>query len=190
MDAFPSFLTSVCQEVTSVQINRIQDASYRRLPFQQKIGAGLSLIAFEKRKKQGTLRHVGLTESIQFIANQLGWKLDKVEDIISPVVAPEAIKTDQLNIPAGYACGVHQIGKGWVAGQQCITLNFKAAVNEATSFDEVKIIGQPNIQSIITGGVNGDIATCAITINTIGSILRANPGLQTMSSIPLTSYFE
>lgn len=190
MDALPSFLTSVCQQVESVSVRRFQDASFRRLPFQKKIGAGLSLSEFEERKANGSLRHVGLTESIQFIAKQMGWELDKVEDIISPVIAQENIQTDHLKVPQGYARGVHQMGRGWVDGQQRITLEFKAAIKEAASFDEIVIKGQPNIKSIIEGGVNGDVATCAIAINAVKSILSAAPGLHTMSSIPHTSYFE
>ena len=40
MDALPIALTAVCERVDRIAINRIQDARIRRLPFQQKIGAG------------------------------------------------------------------------------------------------------------------------------------------------------
>ena len=41
---------------------------------------------FEAKKKYGTLRHVGLPESVDFIANRLGWKLDRnVESRPTPV---------------------------------------------------------------------------------------------------------
>ena len=39
MDALPTFLTSVAQKVDYIEVKRFQDAQYRRLPFQQKIGA-------------------------------------------------------------------------------------------------------------------------------------------------------
>ncbi|MEL7221451.1 MAG: dihydrodipicolinate reductase, partial [Bacteroidota bacterium] len=151
MDALPSFLTSVSQKVERIEVSRIQDASFRRVPFQKKIGAGLNLSEFEQKKQDGSLRHVGLTESIQFIANQFGWTLDKVEDIISPVVATEDIQTDQLSIVTGDARGVYQVGKGWVDGEERISLYFRAAINEPTSYDEVKISGTPNIHSKVLG---------------------------------------
>lgn len=190
MDALPSFLTSACQEVTAIQVRRFQDASQRRLPFQNKIGAGLSLAAFQAKKDAGTLRHVGLTQSIQFLADKMGWTLDKVEDIISPVMAQDTIQTPALSIPEGHAAGVCQIGKGWVKGEVKIVLEFQAAVGEAASYDEVCINGTPNLVSRIEGGVNGDLATCAITINTIGSLLKAFPGLHTMGTLPATSFFQ
>ena len=42
MDALPIALTGVCESVTAIEIDRIQDARIRRLPFQKKIGAGLT----------------------------------------------------------------------------------------------------------------------------------------------------
>ena len=84
MDALPTFLTSICQQVDSITVKRFQDASFRRGPFQKKIGAGLSLDEFEQRKQEGTLRHVGLNESMRFIGHSMGWKIDRTEDIIFP----------------------------------------------------------------------------------------------------------
>ncbi len=190
MDSLPSFLTAVCQDVESVNINRYQDAQYRRIPFQQKIGAGLSLEDFEAKKKSGTLRHVGLTESMQLIANRMGWKLDKTEDIIEPVIAQEEIKTKDLTVAKGDALGVMQTGRAYVGDELKISLQFKAAIGVPESYDEIQIKGNPNINSKINGGVNGDVATCAITINAIPQILRSTPGLKTMADIPLVAFFS
>lgn len=190
MDSLPSFLTSVCQSVESVSVSRYQNAAYRRISFQKKIGAGLTLTEFENKKKEGTLRHVGLTESMQFIAAGLGWELDKTKDSISPVIAAEDINVNGSQVIKGCASGVCQIGKGYIDGEVKVTLTFQAAIGEMESYDEVEIKGSPNIKSRITDGVNGDIATCAITINATKQILKAQPGLRTMADIPLPSYFS
>ena len=42
MDALPITLTGVCERVEAVHVDRIQNAGIRRLPFQKKIGAGLT----------------------------------------------------------------------------------------------------------------------------------------------------
>jgi 2,4-diaminopentanoate dehydrogenase len=42
MDVLPIALTAVCERVETVTVHRVQDARTRRLPFQQKIGAGLT----------------------------------------------------------------------------------------------------------------------------------------------------
>lgn len=190
MDAFPIYLTAVCQKVDKVKVSRIQDAAFRRIPFQKKIGAGLTIKEFKKNQKLGVLRHVGLTESVQMTANCLGWQLDRTEDVLTPVIAKEEIVTEHLRIPAGDASGVQQIGKGYVDGEEKITLVFRASINEPDPADTIEIQGDPNIKSTISGGVNGDVATCAVTINAVGRIIDAKPGLRTMADMPLISYFE
>ena len=190
MDLLPTVLTGLCQDVRKVEVWRIQDASVRRIPFQQKIGAGLTLEEFEDKKKAGTLRHVGLPESVDFIAGRLGWKLDRNTESLEPVIAESQIDSGYKPISKGMACGVHQVGRGFVGGREVITLNFRAAVGEPESYDQVHIDGEPEIQSRISGGVNGDIATCAITLNAVRSILSASPGLKTMGQIPPIAFFN
>jgi 4-hydroxy-tetrahydrodipicolinate reductase len=190
MDSLPTFLTSVCQNVQRITVHRIQNAAFRRIPFQRKIGAGLTLEQFENKKKEGTLRHVGLTESVQLIASRMGWKLSKVEDILVPVIAGREIITDTMRIPIGHAAGVQQIGKGYVGNEDKITLVFRASVGEPSPQDSIEIKGTPTIKSIIEGGVNGDVATCAITINALKQIIKTQPGLRTMADISMVSFFS
>jgi hypothetical protein len=190
MDCLPIALTAVCQRVEHIGVTRIQDASARRLPFQTKIGAGLTLEAFEEKRRLGTLRHVGLTESMHMIASRMGWKLQKVEDLISPIVARERISTTGMNVEAGCAAGVQQVGRGFCDGEERISLLFRAAIGEPDARDTVEIKGDPAIRSTIPGGVNGDVATCGITLNAIRQVVSAAPGLRTMADIPLVSFFS
>jgi hypothetical protein len=187
MDALPAMLSGVCTQVERIEIRRYQDAQFRRVPFQKKIGAGLSLEEFEKRKNEGTLRHVGLTESMQFIATQLSWDVERTEDKIEPVISDRSLQTDHLSIISGQVAGVRQIGRAWVNGEERIRLIFQASVGEQDVYDEVEIFGTPHIRSRIMGGVHGDIATCAIILNACKSILRAQPGLRTMADIPMVT---
>src|SRR5690242_814172 len=55
MDALPITLAGVCERVDAIHIDRIQDASIRRLPFQQKIGSGLTPEEFQERVEGGTV---------------------------------------------------------------------------------------------------------------------------------------
>src|SRR4029453_213826 len=80
MDALPIMLTAVCERVDRVIVDRVQDARARRLPFQQKIGAGLTTEQFQRQVDEGTVRHVGLTESIAMIADALGWPLHRITE--------------------------------------------------------------------------------------------------------------
>jgi 4-hydroxy-tetrahydrodipicolinate reductase len=84
---------------------------------------------------------------------------------------------------------VYQVGRGFIDDKEVITLIFKAAVGESEPYDQVHIDGQPTIQSRIAGGVNGDIATCAIALNAVRSVLEAGAGLRTMGEIPPIAYY-
>ncbi len=184
MDFLPCALTAVCRRVEKIVVRRIQDASARRVPFQQKIGAGLSPAEFRKKKTAGTLRHVGLTESIHMIAHTLGWNLDRTTETLKPVTANRTITSGYTTIKPGMARGVEQFGRGYVGRKAVIVLRFRAAVGEPESYDSVEIFGEPNIRSVIPAGVNGDIATCAIVVNAVRSVVNAEPGLKTMLDMP------
>jgi 4-hydroxy-tetrahydrodipicolinate reductase len=190
MDYLPSVLSSVCQKVDRIKITRIQDASQRRIPFQQKIGAGLTPAQFRAKKAEGTLRHVGLQESVHMIARSMNWQLDHYTESLKPVMADRIITLGYVKIAKGIARGVEQIGRGYIGKKEVIQLHFRAAVGEKNSVDIIEITGKPNITSIIPGGVNGDIATCAITINAMHAILATGPGLKTMLDLPVPSCFS
>jgi 4-hydroxy-tetrahydrodipicolinate reductase len=184
MDLLSTILSGLCQNVKKVEVWKVQDASVRRVPFQQKIGAALTLGEFEARRRKSSLRHVALPESVDFIAERLGWKLDRNEETLEPVIAETQIDAGYKPISKGVVRGVHQVGRGIVGDNEFITLNFRAAVGEPESYDQVRIDGDPVIESRIAGGVNGNITTCTIALNTIRPALDASPGLKTMAQIP------
>jgi hypothetical protein len=189
MDALPIILTGVCERVDSIRVDRIQDARVRRLPFQQKIGAGLTREQFQRKVDDASVRHVGLAESVSMIADAMGWKLDKITDEIQPKMATSTVASEFLAVDAGYVCGLVQDGIGYRNGTPVITLHMEAYLGAPESYDQVDITGSPNIRSRISGGVHGDVATASITVNSIPKILQVSPGLHTMRDMPIPSYF-
>ena len=189
MDALPITLTAVCERVDSIKVDRIQDARIRRLPFQQKIGAGLTREQFQKKVDDESVRHVGLAESVSMIAGAMGWKLDRITDEIQPKIATSTVSSEFLAVDPGYVCGIVQDGIGYRNGQAVITLHMEAYLGAPESYDAVEITGSPGVQSKIAGGVHGDVATASITVNSIPRILEVAPGLHTMRDMPLPSYY-
>ena len=177
MDALPIALTAVCERVDRIEVQRVQDARVRRLPFQQKIGAGLTPEQFQRGVDNGTLRHVGFTESIQMIADAIGWKLERVTDEIKPKIADTPVESELLAVDPGYVCGIVQDGVGYVKGEPRITLHLEAYLGAPESFDSVLIEGSPRIHSKIDGGVHGDIATASMAVNSIPAVIAARARL-------------
>ena len=189
MDALPITLTGICERVDSIRVDRIQDARSRRLPFQQKIGSGLNTEQFAQKVKDGSVRHVGLAESVTMIADAMGWKLDKVTDEIHPKIADKAVESELIAVDPGYVCGIIQDGIGYSKGKPVITLHMEAYLGAPESYDAVTVEGSPRITQKISGGLHGDIATASITVNSIPKILRVTPGLRTMADMPIPSWF-
>jgi 4-hydroxy-tetrahydrodipicolinate reductase len=189
MDALPIALTGVCESVTAIEVDRIQDARIRRLPFQMKIGAGLTREEFMEKVKDGSVRHVGLAESITMIADALGWKLDKVTDSIGPQIAEETVTSEFLTVEAGRVCGLVQDGVGYRKGQPIIKLHMEAYLGAPESYDAVRITGNPPLSMKLAGGVHGDVATASIVVNSIPKVIQAAPGLRTMKDMALPSFF-
>src|SRR5260221_8752710 len=125
MDALPIALTGVCERVDSIRVDRIQDARVRRLPFQQKIGAGLTREQFQRKVDDGSVRHVGLAESISMIADAMGWTLDRITDEIHPRIAVATVASEFLAVDPGYVCGIVQDGVGSRNGVPLITLHME-----------------------------------------------------------------
>jgi len=189
MDALPIMLTGVCERVDSIRVDRIQDARVRRLPFQQKIGAGLTRDQFQKKVDDGSVRHVGLAESVSMIADALGWKLTRITDEIHPRIATETVASEFLAVDPGYVCGIVQDGIGYRDEEPVITLHMEAYLGAPESFDAVEIAGSPAIRSKIAGGVHGDIATASIVVNSLPKVLDVAAGLHTMRDMPLPSFY-
>jgi len=184
MDTFPIVMTGVCQNVNHIRVARIQDVTSRRLPFQRKIGAGCTPEEFKELKDSGRLRHVGLRESSDMIAAAMGWRIDEYSESIAPIIAEEEISSEYLTVKPGQAAGVEQIATGKMNGREIIRMEFQAYLGAPESCDTVYITGVPNMEVMVKGGVQGDIATASMAVNAMPRVINAPPGLLTMRDIP------
>jgi hypothetical protein len=190
MDALALMLTAPCARVSRVSVTRVVDAGTRRLPLQRKVGAGLNLNQFRRAQTEGTVRHVGLSESVHMIAVSLGWKIERLEETLEPAIAPRDLDTEYLRIPAGAAAGIKQYARAYCNGELAISLDLQMYVGAESPRDHVLIDGVPPIDVTISGGVAGDVATAAIVVNAIPKVLAARSGLLTMRDVPLVHHFN
>ena len=186
MDKLPLTITSVCQEVKSVQIIRIQNASTRREPLQRKVGASMTVDEFRAAVSAGRIKHMGLRESLMMVGNGLGVDFTEVSDeTIEAIIADREITTQYLKVAPGQVAGVHQTiyGKGRIE----VSLELRMYVGaEAVAADRVIVRGVPDVEMVIKDGVHGDRATAAMVVNCIPRIVQARPGVLTMDDIPIS----
>lgn len=185
MDTLATITTAVCQRVDAVRVLRVVDAGTRREALQRKVGAGLTAAEFRKLAKALKIRHVGLTESLVFIAEALGWNLDEVDESIAPVLAERSVTTKFLTVPKGRAAGVRQVAYGLRRGRRVLELELQMYVGAKNPRDEIVVEGVPPMRVVVDGGTAGDLATPAILVNCLPRVAEARPGLQTMLTIGL-----
>ena len=186
MDSLPLFITAICQRVDRIEVTRAMNASFRRGPFQAKIGSGLTVEEFEARMAAGRMGHVGLPESVGMVFDTLGKKLVRYESAVEAVVAEKLVKTEHFEVPAGRVRGLKQVARAFTDEGEFLTLTFIAALDAETDEDTIKISGRPDLE-VRLRGTNGDIATVAIAVNAIRRVKEAAPGLVTMRDLPIVT---
>ena len=184
MDLLPVTLTGPASGINSITVTRVVDAGKRRLPLQRKVGAGLSEKEFRAKAADGSIRHVGMEESLSLIAYGLGWKLDTITESIEPVISKKTVQTPYLTVQPNQAAGVHQISTGIRNGRTVIKLELYMYVGAENSVDSTYIEATPSIDMKIHGGIFGDSATIGMVANTIYSMAEAPAGLLTVIDLP------
>lgn len=187
MDTWPLFMSTLCADLRAVRVTRIQDASTRRIPFQRKIGAGLSPREFAAAAAGGGFGHVGLEESAALLAAGLGWELDEISVTLDPVLLDHEVRSDYATVPVGTVAGLKQVAVATRAGRPAVELEFQAYVGAPRSFDTVALTGTPNLEVTIPGGTPGDVATAAIVVNSAPAVAAAAPGLYAMKDLPVAA---
>ena len=187
MDTWPLFMSTLCADLRAVRVTRIQDASTRRIPFQRKIGAGLSPQEFAAAVAGGGFGHVGLEESAALLAAGLGWELDEISVSLEPVLLDHEVRSAYATVPVGTVAGLKQVAVATRAGRAAVELEFQAYVGAPRSFDTVALTGTPNLEVTIPGGTPGDIATAAIVVNSAATVVAAAPGLYAMKDLPVVA---
>lgn len=189
MDTLVITLTAVCQKIEKIEAVRVMNAATRRLPFQKKIGASLTIEEFKQKiaNKQIT-GHVGLEQSIAMIADALCWKLDEIKaEAVEPIITKETVESNVIKVEAGKVAGLRQTARGFMEGQEVILLDFQAYIGAKEEYDAITIQGVPTIKQKIQPCIHGDIGTVAMVVNSIPKVLNAPAGLLTMKNLPIPS---
>ena len=189
MDTLVITLTAACQKIEKIEAVRVMNAATRRLPFQKKIGAGLTVKEFKNKIENKEITgHVGLKQSIAMIADTLKWKLEKiVTEPVQPVTAKKTVKSPYITVKAGNVAGLRQKAEGVSKGKKLITLDFQAYIGAEEEYDAVTILGVPNVKQKIQPCVHGDLGTVAVITNSIPKVINAPAGLLTMKDLPVPS---
>lgn len=166
MDRLPAFLTQVCVNLRQVVVRRFVDLKTRRPQLQQKMGVGLTVSEYEAKLTEGLLGHVGLPQSLAFLAASLGMEISHITETLDPVVGED-----------GRVIGTNHIASGWEGEFERIRLELRMTMDEPDPRDEIEVEADPPLRLVVPGGVAGDDATAAILVNTAAWADQLPPGV-------------
>ena len=179
MDLLAVCLSGCMTDVQSVQCRRVNSLS----PF------GPAVME-EQGVEDGSLAgHVGFAESVGMIAEALGWKVDKFEQQMKPIVTTVDRKSPYGFAKAGDVAGVNMTGQGYVNGELKIDMihpqQIEPEMEGTHTGDYIVLKGTPNVSMAINPEVDGGIGTIAMMVNMIPHVINARPGLKTMLDLPV-----
>ncbi len=187
LDLLPVIMTRPCVEVRAVRCTRIVNTMRRRKQLQLKLGTGIDVEEFERRKSMEAIGHVGLRESAALIARGLGWEfnLKAVERTLEPIVAEQTVSSDYVTVGVGQVLGAEETIRFSPGEGKLLSLHLRMRLGEPEEYDEVIVEGTPAIHTRIIGGIHGDAATAGCTANILAQTIQARPGMLTVLDLPM-----
>ncbi|NLM72210.1 MAG: dihydrodipicolinate reductase [Synergistaceae bacterium] len=190
MDLLVVIFTGACEQVDHVLSRRVNSLSPFGPTVMEEQGIGITADEFIKRRDDGSLAgHVGFVESINMIASAIGWKVDRVEQSMEPIVTEVDRKAPYGFAKAGDVAGCSMKGFGYVDGEVKIEMDHPQQIEPqlggVETGDYVIIKGVPDISMATQPEVPGGIGTVAMCVNMIPHVINARPGLKTMLDLPV-----
>jgi len=190
MDLLVVIMTGCCEEVEHIVARRVNSLSPFGPAVMDEQGIGITKEEFIDGVKTGKLSgHVGFHESINMIADAIGWKVDKVTTSMDPIMTDVDRKSPYGFAKAGNVAGCSMKGFGYINNELKIEMEHPQQIEPeqvgVKTGDYVIIKGKPGINLANTPEVPGGIGTIAMCVNMIPHVINARPGLFTMIDLPV-----
>lgn len=190
MDLLVVCMTGCMTEVEQIEAKRVNSLSPFGPAVMEEQGVGITVDEFNNGVENGTLAgHVGFAESINMIGDAIGWKVDKFETQMSPIVTDIDRKSPYGFAAKGNVAGVNMTGQGYVDGKVLINMihpqQIEPEMAGVYTGDYITIKGTPEVNLSIKPEVQGGLGTIAMCVNMIPHVINAAPGLKTMIDLPV-----
>ena len=190
MDLLVVVLTACMTDVEHIEAKRVNSLSPFGHTVMEEQGVGVTVAEFEKGVKDGSLAgHVGFAESVGMIADAIGWKVEKFEQQMKPIVTSIDRKSPHGFAAAGDVAGVNMTGQGYVDGEVKLDMihpqQIEPEMEGTHTGDYVTIKGTPEVNMSIKPEVDGGLGTIAMCVNMIPQVINSDAGLKTMIDLPV-----
>jgi len=183
-------MTGACLKVRKIRAQRVNDLSPFGKTVMETQGVGTSVEQFHEGLEKGTIvGHIGFQQSIQMIADYLGWPLDRIEEEREPIVSNTYRETPVVKVEPGMVAGCKHIGRGYVGNEVVIELLHPQQIHphleDVDTGDYIWIEGDPDISLSIKPEIPGGKGTMALASNMIPIVMDWEPGFFAMADMPI-----
>ena len=190
MDLLVVCLTGCMTNVEHITARRINSLSPFGPAVMEEQGVGLTVKDFNDGVASGHLAgHVGFRESVNMIADAIGWDVTKFEQQMKPIVTTVDRKSPYGYAKSGDVAGVNMTGQGYVDGKVKIDMvhpqQIEPEMEGTYTGDYIELVGTPPVNMSIKPEVDGGIGTIAMCINMIPHVINSDSGLVTMIDLPV-----
>jgi len=190
LDTLIIALTGACWEVRKIRAARINDLSPFGPVVMKTQGVGTTPEEFARGVATGTIvGHIGFPESMQMIADALGWKLDKIEESREPIISHTRRQTKHILVEPGMVAGCRHTARGYMDGKVVIELEHPQQILPGTegteTGDYIWVDGTPPLNFANKPEIPGGIGTMAVAVNAIPLVRKAPPGLIVQPDLPV-----
>jgi 4-hydroxy-tetrahydrodipicolinate reductase len=194
LDALIVMWTSVCLRVDRIEARRVNDLSPFGPTVMASQGVGTTVEEFERGVADGTIvGHIGFQESINLIAQALGWEIDEIVETREPIVSTVERSTPHVRVAPGDVAGCRHIGRGYSKGDLKIELVHPQQIHPhlegVDTGDYIRIVGDPEIDMVHAPEIPGGKGTYASIGNYVPLIVGAPAGLLTVVDMPLPRFW-
>lgn len=191
MDLLVVIMTGCQESVDHIIARRVNSLSPFGPTVMEEQGIGMTPEDFKSKVEKGEMSgHVGFHESIEMIADAIGWELEKpIKQSMEPIITDVDRKAPFGFAAKGNVAGVAMKGFGKVDGEVKIEMDHPQQIEPeqvgVSTGDYVIIKGNPDINLSNVPEVPGGIGTIAMVCNMIPHVINSRPGLKTMIDLPV-----
>jgi 4-hydroxy-tetrahydrodipicolinate reductase len=189
-DSILAAATGACWDVREIFGRRVVDVIGFSRAIHRRLGIGYTREEFDAGHDAGTIAgHVGFPESIEIVCERLGLELDgPVQERFEPLIAETPAPTGYGDLPIGQTEGFVQIATGTVDGHERFRLELILHVRPQHAgyepADTIRIDGHHPVHLEFKPGMDAILSTSAQVVNSIPTVLAADPGLVTVTDLP------
>lgn len=174
MDVLPVMAGTASLRPEGVKVRRRVDLERRRPQLRAKLGVGRRCSEWSdvQTGDGSTFGHFGLVESARLLALGLGWPVESAEFSRQPVVVDEVVT------------GVRELVRLDASCERHVELELVFELG-GTDEDAIEIAGDPPIELVARGGIQGDMATVARLLAAARVVRDMPAGLRLPIEAPL-----